>query len=387
MVYYLSLLGFFAIFSTTISKNPVLPLFSQALGADDAVIGLIAAVSPLAGILFSFPVGVLSDHIGRRRLLITSGVVFLTAPFLYLLITDPAWLIPVRFFHGTATAILGPVISAIIAERFFENKGGMLGQYSSATLIGRTAAPLIGGLIISYFAFYPGLIQYRMVYVVAAIAAVPVFIMTLIYRENLSVPLALPGFIRFRESFVTFFSYPRLRATALVEMATYFAFGAFETFLPLLLASQSISAYQTGFIFAIQVLIIAGTKPYFGRLADRFDKRVQIAAGLIIVGFSVGSLPLVSSFEMFLLVSALLGLGMSLSTVATSAYVTDVARKEQIGASMGALSSIMDIGHSAGPLVTGIIITAINLTIGFFASFLLAIVTTVVFIIAVRERA
>jgi MFS family permease len=385
MVYYLSLLGFFAIFSTTISKNPVLPLFSQALGADDAVIGLIAAVSPLAGILFSFPVGVLSDHIGRRRLLIASGVVFLSAPFLYLLITDPVWLIPVRFFHGTATAILGPVISAIIAERFFENKGAMLGQYSSATLIGRTAAPLIGGILISYFAFYPGLIQYRMVYVVAAIAAVPVFIMTLMYRENLSVPLALPGFIQFRESFVTFFSYPRLRATALVEMATYFAFGAFETFLPLLLASQSISAYQTGFIFAIQVLIIAGTKPYFGRLADRFDKRVQIAAGLIIVGFSLGSLPLLSSFAMFLLVSALLGLGMSLSTVATSAYVAEVAGKEQIGASMGALSSIMDIGHSAGPLVTGIIITVVNFTIGFLASFLLAIVITIVFIIAVRD--
>jgi len=386
MVYYLSLLGFFAIFSTTISKNPVLPLFSQALGADDAVIGLIAAVSPLAGILFSFPVGVLSDHIGRRRLLITSGVVFLSAPFLYLLITDPVWLIPIRFFHGTATAILGPVVSAIIAERFPENKGAMLGQYSSATLIGRTAAPLIGGIIISSFVFYPGLIQYRMVYVVAAIAAVPVFIMTLLYRENLSVPPTLPGFIRFRESFVTFFSYPRLRATALVEMATYFAFGAFETFLPLLLASHSISAYQTGFIFAIQVLIIAGTKPYFGRLADRFDKRVQIAAGLIIVGFSVGSLPLLSSFAMFLLLSALLGLGMSLSTVATSAYVADVARKEQIGASMGALSSIMDIGHSAGPLVTGIIIAAVNYTIGFLASFLLVIVITVVFIIAVRDR-
>jgi hypothetical protein len=53
---------------------------------------------------------------------------------------------------------------------------------------------------------------------------------------------------------------------------------------------------------------------------------------------------------------------------------------------MGALSSIMDIGHSAGPLVTGIIITAVNYTIGFLASFLLAIVMTVVFLIAVRDR-
>jgi MFS family permease len=387
MMYYLFLLGFFAIFSTTISKNPVLPLFSQAIGADDAVIGLIAAVSPLAGILFSFPIGVLSDHIGRRKLLIASGVVFLSAPLFYLLITDPLWLIPARFFHGTATAILGPVISAVIAERFPENKGAMLVQYASATLIGRSAAPLIGGIIISYFVFYPGLIPYRMVYLVAALAAVPVFVMTLMYRESRSAPPNLPSFSRYRESFVTFFSHTRLRATALVDMATYFAFGAFETFLPLVLASRGIDAYQTGIIFAVQVLIIAGTKPFFGKLADRFDKRVQIAAGLLILGCSVGAIPLVSSFALFLLVSSLLGLGMSLSTVATSAYVADIAQKEQIGASMGALSSIMDIGHSAGPLVTGIIITAVSYTMGFFASFLLAIVITAVFAIVVRDRA
>src|SRR5512136_1370806 len=106
LMYYLFLLGFFAIFSTTISKNPVLPLFSQALGANDTIIGLIAMFSPLAGILFSFPVGVLSDQLGRKRLLIVSGIIFLLAPLLYLFITNPLWLIPVRFFHGTATAIL-----------------------------------------------------------------------------------------------------------------------------------------------------------------------------------------------------------------------------------------------------------------------------------------
>ena len=202
------------------------------------MIGLIAAVSPLAGILFSFPVGVLSDNSGRRRLLITSGAVFLSAPLFYLFITEPFWLIPVRFFHGTATAILVPVISAAIAERFPENKGEMLGQFSSATLIGRSIAPLIGGIIIAYFVFYPGLIAYRIVYLVAAFAAVPVLIMTLMYREDRSAPRDFVPLSRFRESFMTFFSHAGLRATALVDMATYFAFGAFETFLPLVLASQ-----------------------------------------------------------------------------------------------------------------------------------------------------
>jgi len=386
-VSFLFLLGFFAIFSTTLSKNPVLPLFSGALGAGDALIGLIAAVSPLAGILFSFPVGVLSDHLGRRRLLIASGLVFLSAPLLYLLITDPLWLIPVRFFHGTATAILGPVISAVIAGRFPERKGEMLGQYSSATLVGRTLAPLAGGVIISSLLVYPGLIPYRAVYLVAATAAVPVLLLTMLYREEQGGgPLPLLRFSLFRRSFSTFFADRRLRATALVDMATYFTFGAIETFLPLLLLSRGMGAYQTGILFSLQVLVIAGTKPLFGRIADRTDKRLQILAGLLLLGCSAAALPLGSSFPSFLVITSLLGLGMSLSTVATVAYVADCARKEQMGASMGALSSIMDIGHSAGPLVTGIIISAAGFGAGFLASFLTAAAACGFFIVAVRDK-
>ena len=387
MMYYFFLLGFFAIFSTTISKTPVLPLFSQAMGADTAIIGLIAVFSPLAGILFSFPIGVLSDHLGRKRLLVASGIIFLSAPFLYLIVRDPVWLIPIRFFHGTATAILGPVISAIIAERFPVRKGEMLGQYSSATLIGRTIAPLFGGAIISYFMFYPGLIEYRIVYLVAAFAAIPVFILTLLYREEKSVNLNVLPFSVFRESFVTFFSNRRLRGTAFADLATYFAFGAFETFLPIFLSSRGITAYETGIIFAAQVLIIAATKPLFGRIADRIDKRIQIVAGLILLGCAIAGIPRGISFPWFLAVSSLIGLGMSISTVATSAYVADVARKENIGASMGALSSIMDIGQSAGPLMTGIVIMAAGFTAGFLLSFLLAIIVVVVFVFSVFQPA
>ena len=384
--YFFFLLGFFAIFSTTISKNPVLPLFSQALGASDAVIGLIATFSPLAGIVFSFPVGVLSDHLGRKRLLVVSGAIFLIAPLLYLFISEPAWLIPIRFFHGMATAILGPVVSAIIAEQFPANKGEMLGQYASATLIGRTVAPLAGGALISAFIIYPGLIPYRIVYITAAIAAVPVFIMTLLFCEDRTGPLNLLPFSVFRRSFVTFFTNRRLRGTALVDMATYFAFGALETFLPLFLSSLGIGAYETGIIFSAQVLIIAATKPFFGRIADRADKRIQIAAGLLLTGCSVAAIPMASSFPLFFALSCIFGLGMSLSTVATTAYVADVAKREEIGASMGALSSIMDIGQSSGPLLTGVVITLRGYASGFLLSFLLALVVTFLFLLSVRDR-
>jgi MFS family permease len=384
-LYIFCLIGFFAIFSTTLSKNPALPLFTQALGAGDAVIGLVAAVSPLAGILFSFPVGVLSDHLGRRRLLIASGLIFVTAPLLYVLISDPLWLIPVRFFHGTATAILGPVIAAMIAEQFPENTGEMLGRYSSATLVGRSLAPLAGGAVISFFVFFPGLIPYRIVYIAAAVIAVPVLVLILMERGETAGPLRVLPFSAFRTSFVAFFSDRKLRATALVDMATYFAFGAFETFLPLVLLSRGMGAYEAGIMFALQTLSIALTKPFFGKIADRVDKRLQIIAGLLLLGSSVAAIPFASSFAVFLLVSGLLAIGMSLSTVATSAYIADSARKEQMGASMGALSSVMDIGHSAGPLVTGIIIAGSGYGTGFLAGFFIALAVCGFFALSVRE--
>ena len=114
----LSLAGFFGIFSTTMSKSPVLPLFIKSLSGSETVIGLIAAVSPFAGVLFSFPVGMLADQWGKRRMLTAAAGVLLIAPLLYLFANNPLWLIPIRFFHGIATAILTPVASAFICDAY-----------------------------------------------------------------------------------------------------------------------------------------------------------------------------------------------------------------------------------------------------------------------------
>jgi MFS family permease len=381
ILFYLFLLGFFAIFSTTISKSPVLPLFAQALGSGDATLGLISAVSPFAGILFSFPVGAMSDKIGRKHLLVVAGVVFVIAPLLYLFISDPLMLVPVRFFHGLGTAILGPVAAALLVARFPGKKGEVLGQYSSATLMGRTLAPLTGGIIISYFASYTGLISYQVVYFVAFIVAIPAFAITLLYSEKDHHEIVFMQFKEFARSFRIFFGDRVLRATALVEMATYFSFGAFETFLPVFLFDRGFAAFEIGIIFAVQVVLMAITKPLFGRVADRVDKRLQIPAGLFLIGASVAVIPYFSQFSAFLLLSVTAGFGLSLSTVATGAYTGEIAAKKEIGASMGALSSTMDIGHSLGPLITGLIIGyTLSYQAGFMAGLVLTLFTAVFFI-------
>ena len=381
IIFYISLIGFFGIFTTTISKNPVLPYLVNSLGAGDQILGLISAISPFAGIVFSFPVGVLADKIGKRLMLLIAAFIFLLAPLLYLLVTNAWWLIPVRFFHGMATAILGPLAATIIAGAYDSNRGEKLGVYSSATLIGRTLAPLAGGALIAFFAMHGELFSYRMVYVAAFIMAIPVVIAAFLVKTG---DAAVKKSISLSEFFISLkyiIGNKMILATALVDLSTYFSFGIFETFAPGYLKSAGYKPEIVGLIFSLQILSIALTKPLFGRLADKIDKRVQIAAGLLVLGLSVAALPFVSSFVLVLAVSLLFGLAMSFSTVATSAYVADVAKKEQLGASMGALSSIMDVGHSTWPLLAGTVIVALHSSkAGFLSGFVLTLLVVLLFV-------
>ena len=374
----LSTIGFFGIFSTTISKSPVLPLFVKSMGGSADIVGLIAAISPLAGILFSFPVGLVADRLGKKRLLVAASAVFVAAPALYLFVGNPFWLIPIRFFHGIGTAILGPVASAIILAEYRDSKGEKLGIYSSVTLVGRSLAPLVGGALISLFASMLGGWNYRIVYAAAFLLSLPVLVLSILMpadpgRAGGGAP-ADSGVKRlslrdFGASLGAFLTNRRLLGTALVEMATYFAYGGLETYLPLFLQGKGVPSYEIGLVFSVQILAIALSKPLFGRLSDRMDRRAQVLVGILVLGASFAAIPLASGIFGATAIGIVFGLGLSFSTVATSTYVSDVAAEENLGASLGALSSIMDIGHSSGPLLIGVVIQASTMTAGFLTGF------------------
>lgn len=385
----LSLIGFFGIFSTTMSKSPVLPLFVKALSGNDTVIGLISAISPLAGILFSFPVGLLADRWGKKRLLVIAAFVFLLSPLVYLFVGNPYLLIPIRFFHGIATAILGPLASAFIVSTYPTSKGEKLGLYSSATLAGRTLAPLLGGALISGLLFLGGTLMYRAVYVGAFLLCIPVFVlvMTLPQDEAGNSGVKRLTLADIGRSLAEFVRNRRLLGTSLVEMATYFAYGVMETYLPVYLAAQGVPVYQIGMVFSLQILSIALTKPLFGKLADTVDRRIQILAGIVGLGAFIAIVPLFSGILPMAVIGVLFGLGVSVSTVATSTYVADVARKESLGASLGAMSSIMDIGQSAGPFLAGIAITATAIGAGFFTAAVVCGLASILFVILAFRKA
>jgi MFS family permease len=392
IIWILCTIGFFAIFSTTISKNPVLPLFISAMGGDESVIGIIAAVSPFAGILFSIPTGIFFDRYGIRPLLLLAGGVFCIAPLLYLVVFDPIWLIPVRFFHGIATAILGPGIASFIAREFSETKGEKLGGYSSATLVGRTIAPILGGVVLTAYAMAPDMLAYHIVYLFAflsgTITLACILLMFWFFKETAIVPDSkstsassspLHGIKRIILD-IQFFS------AMIAEFSIYASFGIFETFLPLYMLACGMSPVAIGAVLAMQVLVIACTKPFFGRRADINNQLTLIAAGLLLALFACLLAPAFPTFLGFVLINVFLGLGVSLATIATSTYVASLALKQDLGMSMGTLATTMDIGHAGGPLFGGFLIGMYGYSSSFYASAVLLFAGLICLLIARQAR-
>jgi dipeptide/tripeptide permease len=81
-----------------------------------------------------------------------------------------------------------------------------------------------------------------------------------------------------------------------------------------------------------------------------------------------------------------IGFGLTVATVtaSTSALVTEIAGSSAHGSSIGVLSSVMDIGHSVGPLVTGMVVGAISFMAGFGLAAVLLVVGAIFFAVEMR---
>lgn len=380
----LCIMGGLAICSSTMAKNPVLPLFIRSLDVPISTVGFIAAASTVVGIIVSLPAGILSDIIGRRRVILIAATVFATAPFLYLLVSEPWHLVVIRIYHGFATAILGPVAMAAVADTYDKNRGEKMGTYSSATMVGRFVAPFVGGSLIFGNNF-------SWVYLVTGIMGVLALLAAL--RLPLSTKTSMSaGQVLKRErselwrDILTVIRHPGIILTSLVEAVQYFAFGCLEVFIPIYLSEQAgFSTLSIGALFTIQIIVATLTKPLMGRLSDRYGRGVMIIGGLVLSGITMAFMTYSQNYLLLAILIGLFGLGLATVTASTSALIADLSNYYSYGSALGIESSIMDIGHSAGPMVGGLLISALHYNTAFGIVGGSLVVASIVFLLIMKR--
>ena len=364
LIWAFSFCGLAAIFSSTLSKTPVLPLYASHLGATAAQVGLIAAASTVPGIFISYLAGAMSDRYGWRRLLFASLFIFATAPFFYLLIDSSIELAGVRFYHGLATAIFGPVAMAAIVSVCGERKGEMLSLYSSSTMVGRALAPFVGGILLASWSF-------NGLFLVCAIAGTAALILGAGFWGRLSdrEPSETPKKVTENGSLVKnlwcLLCHRELLLVGILEAAVFFTYGAFEVIFPLYAKGLGIGVWQIGTIMGVQLVGVILFKPIFGRLSDRVGRGPVILAGLALCAFTISGIPFWQSILGLGLLNVGFGIGFALVTSSTRPLATELVQNHQMGASLGVLSTLMDIGQMTGPPVIGILSTVYGYQTGF----------------------
>lgn len=369
-------MGLFAILSTTMSKSPVLNPFAVSLGTPTDWLGIVASASTIPGILISLPAASLSDIFGRRRFFLIAGVVFASAPFLYLLITVWWELIIVRFYHGFATAIFVPVAEASIAELYPANRGAGISLFSSVTYVGRVIAPLLGGSIL----FITGS-NYVSLYLAVAVAGIAALLMALPLLSR------KPGKnikkeedkkqVKLLQGWTHVVTRRGVLLGSFAQASQYYVYGSAEFFLAGYLPKvASLNELETGIILTSMIAIGIFARPYMGSISDRIGRRIPIIAGCTIASLPFFIIPFVRDFWILLGLTMLFGFGFATSNASTPALVSESAPRELIGSAMGFLDTIMDVGQTLGPIISAFVLATTFRYEGVFASLGVVLIST-----------
>ena len=381
------IMGLFAILSSTMSKNPVLKPFATSLGTPNDLLGIVASASTIPGILISLPAASLSDVFGRRKVLLFAAFVFASAPFLYLGV-DSWWTLSlVRFYHGFATAIFIPVAEASIATLFPTKRGERISIFNSFTAVGRAIAPFLGGYIL-----FATTESFFTLYVAVGIAGVTAFVIALLFLAEKKTFTTAPEIVeksprKMFSGWLTIIKNTRVLGVSFVQAAQYYVFGSVDFFLVGYLTDVvKMNLLSVGIITGSEIVALVVVRPLIGRVSDRMGRTKPIIVGIVASCFLVATIPFTTQFPLLLLLAV--GYGASFAAVlsSTSPMVADLVPVALVGASMGFISTWMDIGQTIGPIVSGLIFATNLYYTGLFLSLsLLLIVSIVIFVLSKKK--
>jgi len=384
--------GFFARFSYALARTPVLPLFALYLGAGPEAIGFIVGISTVTGIFFKLPAGALSDLIGRKKTLLAGLVVFAVIPFTYLLVTNYQLLILIRFLHGFATAIYGPVAMAVVMDAAGGRKGEMLSWFSSVTIIGNLVGAPVGGFILYRLATSsPVLWDFQVIYLASCAAGFLSLVLALLVLRGKETRERSKGLKeslgRFASGIKEVLSDRRVVVTSSMEGLQNMKVGALEAFLPIYAVKVAgLNEFQAGLLWGVQVLVTILSKPIMGRTSDRYGRRPLIIGGMMLCALSFGAIPMLQNFYLLLVTATVFGLGEALVTSSTAALVADICHERHFGTAMGTFGTIFDVGHAAGPIVAGLLLARLDYLPSFWIMAVVPLVSIPIFLWTVTHE-
>jgi DHA1 family multidrug resistance protein-like MFS transporter len=355
--------------SYNMARTPLLPLFAAGLGASPALVGLIVAASTITGIFFKAPAGAISDHFGRKRTLFIGAAIFGLTPFLYLLVTQSWQLLPLRFVHGLATAIYGPVMMAAVAALAVQRKGELLAWFSLIKIASDSLGGLLGGTLLYLLAGHgnPALNDFHQAYAIVGGVGLLSLGIALLLLPSLDdevkerVRSIKEVYKKMLRGLVEVGRNAGILLTSGMEGVQNMTMGVLHAFLPLYVVEKAgLNVALAGLLWTILTGVSVTAKPLMGRVSDRYGRRGPIISGMVLCAIPFALIPLFKSFWTLAFLAVLFGLGEAFVTTSTGALVADLAKQHSLGAALGIFGTIADTGQALGPIIVGGLLGALG---------------------------
>ena len=280
------------------------PFISETFNLNPAQKGLMLSIPIIAGALMRFPLGLLSQYIGRKNAtLVEMGLISVAMLFGFFFVKSFNDLLAMGVLLGIAGASFGVALSLGAGSFPPKYKGlamGLVGAGNVGTAVSVLIAPPLA-LAFGWVAVYG---------IAAAAISIPMIVMIVLAKE----PDDLDKHATFREHIACLFEKDGW-AFSLIYAVTFGGFIGLATFLPTYYYDQfSVSKVQAGQLTMLAAFMGAALRVFGGWISDRWGGintlsvvLVTVAVTLTLCGLSGGSL--VATTLLVMLCFAALGAG------------------------------------------------------------------------------
>ena len=371
VVYFELLFIGFSIMTGMSLSSSFLPILANTLDPSGVLVGLVVSSWFFSRIFIEIPAGIISDRIGRRRLLVLGLAMSLFGPIIcsqanhiYILILGRAiWGMGTALYFMSNLAILMDILPA-------SSRGRALGIFQGFEFIGSFIGAPIGAFLatiftftqVFYFTAFFMLVSFAIAYMSRNIRSLE--------NENITMTQVSLGEILGNLKNLNII---------LVCLCNFFRmftrFGMYQTVLQLYL--NQILGLGVGDIGWVISMRIAGMVLFLfvaGSLSDRYGRKPVLVTGYIISGVALFAFSRSESL-IFLFFSGLLaGAGDALDMTTLMALLSDIAPESARGVVVGLFRTFMDVGGFLGPIIYVLAFKQINAVSTFYLGIILSFI-------------
>lgn len=357
-----------AMFSMNVGVSlimPLLPIYSESMGASGFLIGAIFAANPFVRGAMMATFGSLSDRREKKSILRLGLLGYIGIALGFVLASTAMHLLVLRIMQGVASAMLAPVARAYAGQMSpKETQGAVMGTMNAGFFAGFAAGPLIGGILADLLGMEAPFIA------MACLGVVSLILVHTSVPEQHPAPEA-PARKEQSESSRIFemLRSDMVRGLLMMRSSVAMGRGIYSALLPLFAQMVlSLSSTQIGLVITVRALLSSVLQPGFGRLADRHNRKWQAVGGFALAPLAFLLLPLSTSMGHLLILTVLMGLSTGISVPAITSLTVDRGRVYGMGRLMGMEGMFQSFAVATGSILGG----AAMDVVGFGYAFVLA---------------